>query len=332
MIFQEEPPQTLVEIVKNLYFREEPVNSFYLQEQLKKVGLDVDSRTIRYHILNMEREGLVKRFGRKGVMLTEKGMEEAKIWLLHERFGEMSLESERVFWESNYDLEGKRGVVVVNMVVLKKELLKEALAMLYNLRERQAIVSSLIAIESGPKRVGTTILHEDEASILVLSSRNYDVIFRRRGIPIESAATGILFIENERVKGFSDIVIHIGTTISPGELFIRGGYTSVASYAFTGTGYVTAAIKTFPSLLYDKVIETIEKLEGLPLKKPLHYGYVIPNKFRFTMGDKNKGFIVTFGGANYVAPIVERGLSKEIRIASASYPIELMRDIKEFGI
>lgn len=325
MFLNEEPPQTLVEIIKNLYFQEKPINSLHLQAQLRKVGLDVDSRTIRYHLLNLEKEGKVKRFGRKGVMLTERGMEEAKIILLSERFGEMALESQKVFFDCDYDSSVNRGIVAVNMVVLKESLLERAIDLLHRTSRKEAIISPLFAVERGPKRIKTTIIQEDEVAILVLSSRNYDLIFQRSGVPIESIATGILFIEKDKVRGFSDVIIHTGTTISPGELFIRGGYTSVLSYVHTGTGYVTGAIKTFPSMLYDKVLEVMDKMENLPLRKPLYHGYVVPLRMRFSCSDRNKGYIITFGGANYLAPLVEKGLTRNIRIASASYPIELMK-------
>ncbi|MBC7331155.1 MAG: DUF128 domain-containing protein [Synergistetes bacterium] len=326
MFFHEEPPGTLIEIVKNLYFQETPVNSFYLQKQLRKAGFDVDSRTVRYHLLNLEKEGKVRRFGRKGVMLTEKGIEEAKIILLSERFGEMTLESEKVFGECDYDLNTNEGAVAVNMAVLKEDLLEEALDLLFEVGRKEAVISPLFAIERGPKRIKTTIIGEDEVAILVLSSMNYDLIFQRAGVPIESVATGVLSIEKDSIKGFSEVIIHAGTTISPSELLIRGGYTSVAYYAKTGTGYVMGAIKTFPSVLYDKVLELIRKIEKSPLKRPLSHGFVLPPRFRFSMSDRHRGYIITFGGANYLAPLVEKGLTKSIKVASASYRVELMME------
>jgi len=321
----EEHPSTLLEIVKNLYFQETPVTSLYLQERLRKVGLNVDSRTIRYHLLNMEKKGLVKRLGKRGVMLTKKGLEEAKIMLLPERLGEMAIEGEKAFWESSYDIDKNTGSIVANTLIIKREQLRESLEIMIKLSQRQIIFSPLIAIEPGPKKLKTIFIQEDEVALIVPSSRNYDLIFQKRGIPIESTATGILFIEEEKVRGFSEIMIHTGTTISPGELFIRGGYTSVSSYISTGIGHVTAAIKTFPSILYEKVIKTVDLLENTPFRKPIYHSYTIPNRFRFSIWEKNRGLIVVFGGANYLAPLVELGLTKNIHIANISYPIESMR-------
>jgi len=42
--------------------------------------------------------------------------------------------------------------------------------------------------------------------------------------------------------------------------------------------------------------------------------------------DKNKGYLVVYGGANYFAPIVETGISKKLEIARDLYEIQKMKE------
>ena len=57
----EEYPPTVIEILRSLYFSEDPLTSVELRDQLAKCGFTLDDRTIRYHLSNLEKDGLVTR-------------------------------------------------------------------------------------------------------------------------------------------------------------------------------------------------------------------------------------------------------------------------------
>ncbi|NLO58889.1 MAG: ribonuclease R, partial [Synergistaceae bacterium] len=59
----EEYPETVVEIMRTLYFSGKLQASSDLRKALEKRGIAVETRTIRYHLTNLEKSGLVRRFG-----------------------------------------------------------------------------------------------------------------------------------------------------------------------------------------------------------------------------------------------------------------------------
>ena len=89
----EEYPPTVIEILRSLYFSEDPLTSVELRDQLAKCGFTLDDRTIRYHLSNLEKDGLVTRLGRKGVLLTPDGSEEARAIFVFDRIGMSSMET-----------------------------------------------------------------------------------------------------------------------------------------------------------------------------------------------------------------------------------------------
>ena len=89
-------PDTIVEILRILYFSGGIQASGDLQNALRKRSIDLELRTIRYHLANLEKDGIVRRFGNKGVVLTERGVEEARMLLVFDRIGVSSAEIERI--------------------------------------------------------------------------------------------------------------------------------------------------------------------------------------------------------------------------------------------
>jgi repressor of nif and glnA expression len=144
-------------------------------------------------------------------------------------------------------------------------------------------------------------------------------------VHIETIATGLFRLQNYEGKGFVDIISHSGTTLSPGELLIRGGFTDVTSAMRTGRGCVTAAIKTFPSFMYETVIEAVKNCRNDNIRGLFEIGYLMPPKYQMSIKDRTRGYMLVLGGANYLAPLLECGISTILSISSGLYDIEEMR-------
>ncbi|KRT34452.1 DUF128 domain-containing protein [Acetomicrobium hydrogeniformans] len=325
----EEYPPTVIEILRSLYFSEDPLTSVELKEQLDKRGFSIDDRTVRYHLSNLEKEGLITRFGRKGVMLTVEGSEEARAIFVFDRIGLSSMETEMLIMKSDLDPCSNKGKVIVNITSVPEELKDEALSLLAEVSESNVIVSPLVAVLPQGKRIWNYRVPEGRCAILCLSSANYDVALRRCGVYVETVATGLFRLQGYKGKGFVDVISHSGTTLSPGELLIRGGFTDVMSAVRTGKGCVTAAIKTFPSFMYEKVVEAIKDCKNDNISGLFELGYLMPPKYQMSIKDRTRGYMLIFGGANYLAPLVECGITDALSIASGLYDIEDMRLPKE---
>jgi len=321
---------TIIEIFRILYFSEIPQTSGGLQQELLKRGISLDSRTIRYHLANLEEQKLIMKNGKKGARLTSEGIEEAKGLLVFDRVGIPSFETEKMLLEMDFNPSSKKGRVIVNFVLIKKPKLEEALEELSDLSGSSVIVSPLISVVKEGERLWNCSVPADYLGLVCVSSMNYDAVLKKTGIPTETIATGLYRMKDWQPRGFSEIISHHGTTISPGELLIRGRYTSISEVAKTGRGHLTAAVKTFPSFLYDKVISIIENFQ----KDNLFNGIVEKNNvlsplLRMSARDRNKGYFITYGGANYFAPLVEKGITGNLKISSCLYPIENMTSPSE---
>ncbi len=318
-------PNTAVKIIKILYFTENPKTSIELAEKLKNYGLNLDPRTIRYHLTSLQKLGLIEKIKRKGARLTQKGINYAKKLFVYDRFGAPSIEVENLLFGCNYDPNKNSGKVIVNATIIKKDKKEETIKILKRTSLNPKIIfSPLIGIIEGPNRFWNINVSDNEDAILCLSSRTLDAILIRNGILIESISTGLYHIEKNKPSGFTEIISHFATTLSPGELLIKGRYTNVIEVTEGGDGYITAATKTFPTAFYDKLLNIIKKLENLGFNGVLEHGAIIPEERRISIKDKYKGYIVVCGGANYLAPLIERGLATTLYIAAGLYPTTKM--------
>ncbi len=319
-------PMTVVEILRILYFSEGPKTSIELAKSLKNRDIDVDPRTVRYHLSHLEEKGFIKRLGRKGAKLTERGVNEIRRLLVYERIGIPSIEIEKLITDSDYDINKNKGKIMVNAIMVPKDKYDLVVPLLLDISKTNVITSPLLAILDEKESIWHFEVKEGHVGILGISSRTYDIIFQKSGICLQSTATGLYHLENNTPKGFVEIISHLGTTISPGELLIRGGYTSVHKVASTGSGYVTAAIKTFSSFCYEDTLRILEKLKKNNISGVAEHSSIIPENKRISVMDKNKGYLVVYGGANYFAPIVETGISKKLEIARDLYDIQKMKE------
>lgn len=327
MFANEKYAATVIEILRILYFSDGIQSSSHIRSQLGERGFDLDSRTVRYHLSNMESENLVKRKGNRGAYLTEKGISEAKMLFVFDRVGTPSFETEKLSSFYSFNGEKKKGFIVANCLLLEKNKLSIALQELKKAAFTNVWVSSLLGISKEPEKLWKCDLPDKYVGLVCVSSRNYDVALQKKGIYVETSATGLYSLKNFTPRGFTEIISHTGTTLSPGEILIRGRYTSVCRLAETGEGLVTAAIKTFPSFLYKELQEALAHLDPSIFSGLIFHGGLIPPSYRISSKDRNKGYMVIYGGANLFSPLIEKGIATNLSIASSLYDVEQMTDI-----
>ena len=318
----EDYPETMVEILRSLYFSGRLQASSDLRSALEKKGIEVEARTIRYHLTNLEKAAMVRRYGNRGVVITEKGVAEAKMLLVFDRVGGLAMETERLSLECDYSPLSGKGTVMVNSLLVDEGKIPLALGILKTTAESGVILSSRTGIVGPGQRVWNLEIPRGKKALVGVSSRNYDILLQGARIPTETIATFLYKIENFKPKGIADIISHSGTTLSPGELLIRGRYTSVSQVVEGGCGLVTAAIKTFPSIYFDEVQSLFDGLD-----KSLFAGIVelkaqVPQAYRLSYKDKNRAYMLVYGGANFLAPLVEQGIAGELSISHSIFDSE----------
>ncbi|MDI9371268.1 MAG: DUF128 domain-containing protein [Synergistaceae bacterium] len=320
--------ETMIEILRALYFSGKLQASVDLKRALEKRGVDVEPRTIRYHITNLEKRGLARRYGNRGVALTDGGIAEAKMLFVFDRIGGLAMETERLSLECDYSRASGRGNIMVNTLMVDEPRVPKALEILRTVSGSGAILSARMGLLNHGQRMWNYEVPEGKKALIGVSSRNYDILLQQARIPTETSATVLLHIENGVPRGIADIISHSGTTLSPGELLIRGKYTSMWSVANTGSGLATAAIKTFPSVFFDEVAQILETKEAGFLGGTIELKAQIPQSYLMTYKDRNRGYMLVYGGANFFAPLVELDIAEELSISHSIFKIERMQHVE----
>ena len=203
-----------------------------------------------------------------------------------------------------------------------------ALEVLRTVSESGVILSPRMGLLKPGRRMWNCDVPEGKKALIGVSSRNYDILLQQARIPTETNATVLLRMEKGSPRGIADIISHSGTTLSPGELLIRGRYTSVWNVANTGSGLVTAAIKTFPSVFFDEVARILEDAEAGFLRGAVELKAQIPHSYLMSYKDRNRGYMLVYGGANFFAPLVELGIAGELSISHSIFQIERMQPVE----
>ncbi len=58
-----------------------------ITEELNRMGNEISERTVRFHLLEMDREGLTRSAGKLGRVITERGLEELSIARIYDKVG-----------------------------------------------------------------------------------------------------------------------------------------------------------------------------------------------------------------------------------------------------
>ncbi len=64
-----------------------PVPGSLITDELNRMGIEISERTVRFHLLEMDREGLTKSAGKQGRIITERGLEELSIARIYDKVG-----------------------------------------------------------------------------------------------------------------------------------------------------------------------------------------------------------------------------------------------------
>jgi repressor of nif and glnA expression len=243
-----------------------------------------------------------------------------------------SAENERIAADSDYDPPPMRegaGEYAVD----RRKTRDDILDVLAATSASPVIISSRVGLVRAGERLWNFVVPQGHVALLGITARNYDVFLQKRRIPTETIATVLLRIEDNEPKGIADILFHSGTTLSPGELLIRGRYTSVSDVVRTGNGLVTASIKTFPPQFFDEVAGMLRSLDGKSFSGLIEMKGQLPPAYRMSYRDREKGYMLVYGGANFFAPSWSSILRKTCASSHALYDIftdaplaELRRD------
>ncbi len=298
------------------------LSSGEIEMALKTRGINIRARTVRYHLKKLEEKGLVRKTRNGKTELTEMGLKELKRRSAFERLGEFSERIEFNVYFCDFDLYTLRGLVPTNVAFIDKNKFEFVVEVLEQVKDFRFLVSNLILHADEGEEIGGVTVPQGCFALATISNTILDVILRNAGVNTYAEYAGLMSIEDMQPRGITELISYVGTTLSPGMLFLKSGLTSVFSVHKTGRGEIITAIRSFSRYAMDLVKKELEIAELKGFRGVI--AILHPNDRRFGLRTGNKARIIVSAGLNYLAPLHELGVAMDIRIN------EIFVDFREF--
>ena len=332
-----------------------PVPGSTITEELNRMGNEISERTVRFHLLEMDRDGLTRSAGKQGRMITGKGIDELAIARIYDKVGFLTARIDEMSTRSTYDIRTGEGSIVVNVSLIKNSDLPEAVVLLPESFSSGYTMGELITLfePEKPGRGGgadrTAALSSVSAGSLTplgilppagvhvpwgytgigtVSSININAVLLKHGVPARSVFGGILEIAEKTPVRFMEIIKYGGTSIDPLEIFIKGKMTDIKGVIKTGNGKIGASFIEFPESCRKKVIDINSRIAGEGFGGLFATGWPGKELFDIPVNEGRVGGVAP-GGLNAVAYLEENGIGLTSSALSTLVDIKQMFSYRE---
>ncbi|MBC7130520.1 DUF128 domain-containing protein, partial [Candidatus Bathyarchaeota archaeon] len=174
----------LIEILKIISEFNQPIGARIIARKLKERGYNLDERTVRYHLRILDERGLTENLGYAGRVITEKGLEEIKHALVKDRIGFVLAKIESLIFKMNFDLEKRKGKVVVNTALVDAANFKKAFEIVKKVILAGYSVSPYVKVSKEGEFIGNYRVPEGKVLIATICSITIDGILHHAGVPV----------------------------------------------------------------------------------------------------------------------------------------------------
>ncbi len=302
-------------ILKILKDSNKPIASAIITEQLSKIGYDISDRTVRFHLLSMDKEGLTKYIGKHGREITIKGIQELSKARIYDKVGYLSAKIDQMSYQMDFDLSKKTGKVIVNVSFIKMKDIKKAISYIIRVFDAGLSMGQLLTVFEPGETVGDYYIPVDYIGIGTVCSVTFNGILLAHGIPTKSRFGGILEIQNKKPQRFINIINYDGTSLDPLEIFIKCGMTNYTDAVMTGDGLVGASFREIPAESKNNVLEISQKLQNIGLGGVFDIGWPGHQLCEIPINEGLVG-IILLGGLNPIAILEETGIPVQSKALS----------------
>ncbi len=131
-----------------------PLGARLLAQKLAGRGVDLNERTVGYHLLLMDERGLTRMEGERGRVPTELGLRELEKSRASERVGFVSSRIDSLAFQTTFDLEKGAGELVINFSLINRSDLAEALRLMQRVAKAGLGLSDLAILKEEGERMG----------------------------------------------------------------------------------------------------------------------------------------------------------------------------------
>lgn len=312
----------LVAILRVIQESQMPVGARLIAYRMNERGYDIGERAVRYHLRLLDAQGLTKRLGYNGRVITERGKDELHNALVGDRVGFIISRIERLMCDTTFDTGTKQGTVIINMSIIDKNDLGRTMGILKHVIRNGYPFSPYIKLIEEGTVTSDIEIPEGKTGIATVCSTTMDGILLKYGIPVSPKYGGTLKVENKKPVCFEDVIVYSGTTIDPMRVFLSKKMTRVLDTVNTGSGRLLANFREVPGSAILKAKEIL----GYAVKAGIGgiAGIGEPGKPVLNSAvEAGKAGIVIYAGTNIIAAVSEMG----IRVTT--YPISTTIDFEE---
>ena len=321
----------MVAILRVLKDSPGPLGSERLAEDLRLTGLELSERTIRNYLAEADALGWTENLGRRGRRLTSAGRQELEGALVVDKVGFIAARVDTLAYQMTFDIESRRGLVILNISTLAPRDLRGAIAQMTKVYDANLGMGRLLAFGKPGERIGDFHVPDGCYAIGTICSVSINGIFLRANIPTTSRFGGLLELESGRPRRFVQIINYDGSSLDPLEVFIRGHMTSVARAARTGSGVLGAGFREVPMVALSEVRRLAALSEKVGLGGVLAIGGPNQPILDVPVPQGRVGLVVC-GGLNPIAAVVESGVATTSTAMSTLCEFQELFDYTELGM
>jgi repressor of nif and glnA expression len=303
-------------ILKSLHNHGKPAGASHIQKQLLAQGIEIQPRTVRFHLLEMDQEGLTHFVSRRlGRRITSRGIDELEHADIHEKVGFVASKIDALSYRMDFDIEEGRGHIIANVATVSDSFLTRALDDMRPVYTRKLGMGTRLAVAREGETLAGVVVPPGQIGIGTICSVTVNGIFLSRGIPLVSRFGALLEIKDGRPVRFLELIDYTGTTMDPMEVFIAAGMTRVRECARSGRGVVGGSFREFPSAAIDDVTRLKRKMDQLGLSGILAIGNPNQPLLDIPVAEGRTGMVIV-AGLNPIAALHEVGARMVIRSLS----------------
>jgi repressor of nif and glnA expression len=283
------------------------LGSARITQQLAAMGYDVSERTVRFHLLDMDKDGLTRNLGRSGRAITQRGLTELDSARGFDKVGILSAKIDQMTYKMDFDLVSKTGKVVANVSVIPQRELARSIPWMTRVFSAGYAMGRLVGLLEPGEQVGQTAIPEGMVGIATVCSITVNGILVAHGIPTHSRFGGLLELRDHKPTRFVEFINYDGTTLDPLEIFIRSVMTDYVGATQTGNGLIGASFREVPADSRDHVLELARQMDRVGLGAIYLVGWPGQQLLEIPVSEGRLGLVV-IGGLNPVAILEEKGI------------------------
>ena len=300
-------------ILKALQEIGEPAGAARITERLLASGSALQPRTIRFYLLQMDREGLTHFVSRRiGRELTPRGRDELAHANIIEKVGFVASKIDALGYRMTFSPGTGKGSIITNIATIARSYLPRALEDMKAVFYRGLSMGTKLVIAQPGETIGGFPVPPNMTALGTVCSVTVNGIMLDEGIPLTSRFGGLIELRDYKPVQFVELIEYTGTTLDPLETFIQADMTRVRDAARSGSGLIGASFREFPSVALDDVMTLKKKSERFGLGGILAIGHPNQPLFDIPVAEGRTGMVVV-GGLNPIAALRENGAQVAIQ-------------------